>query len=309
MPVGNPPSVAIISRTKDRVILLERCIQTVLAQTTDDWIHVIVNDAGSRAPVDALVLKYQGAYRGRLKVIHNEDSRGMEAASNIGVNSCSSKYVVILDDDDSWAPTFLEEMISALASSNWPETRGIFCHTQIVYEEIRGDKVVETGRGDFNQWINSIELIRLFAWNRFTPVCFLFERAALDEVGLFDETLPVIGDWEFNIRFLSKYDIDVYPKTLAFWHQRPSAQGIYGNSVHHGHDLHMLYRARLGNRWLRESLRRGTTDFGELFTMSLMIEHDLTLRDELVRWKARLIHSTPYRFYSRLRGLLRGWWK
>lgn len=309
MPAENLPLVAIISRTKDRAILLERCIQTVLAQTSDDWIHVIVNDAGTRGSVDTLALKYQDAYRGRLKVIHNDKSRGMEAASNIGINSSSSKYIVILDDDDSWAPTFLEEMTAAVANSNWEETRGAFCHTQIVYEEIRDDEVVETGRGDFNQWINSIELIRLFAWNRFTPVCFLFERAALEEVGLFDETLPVIGDWEFNIRFLSKYDIDVVPMTLAFWHQRPSAQGIYGNSVHHGHDLHMLYRSRLANRWLRESLRRGTTDFGELFTMSLMIEHDLTLRDELVRWRGRLIESAPYRLYSRLRGLMRRWGK
>jgi len=300
------PEVAIITRTKDRVLLLDRCIRTVLAQTSSDWVHVIVNDGGNPEPVSHLAARYRDAYEGRLDIIHNDDSIGMEAASNTGVRSTDSRYIVILDDDDSWAPTFLEEMTQALRKETWEETRGIFCHTRIIYEEIRDDQVVETGRADFNQGISAIELLRLFAWNRFTPVCFLFERAALDEVGLFDESLPVIGDWEFNIRFLSKYEIAVYPKTLAFWHQRPRVQGIYGNSVHHGQDLHQLYRARLGNRWLRDSLRRGTTDFGELFAMSLMIEHDMAMRDRLELFALRLSQSLPYRFYRRLRALVPG---
>lgn len=45
MPV---PKVAVITRTKDRGILLERAIKSVHKQTMMDFIHVIINDAGDK---------------------------------------------------------------------------------------------------------------------------------------------------------------------------------------------------------------------------------------------------------------------
>jgi len=295
--------VAIITRTKNRTLLLDRCVRTVLAQTSPDWVHVIVNDGGEAEPVNQLVAKYGSRYAGRLKVIHNEKSAGMEAASNIGIRASNSKYIVILDDDDTWATSFLRKMVDALQAETWEETRGIFCHTEIVYEEIRGNKVVETGRKDFNGWIKNLELLTLFSWNRFTPVCFLFERSALEEVGMFNETLPVIGDWEFNIRFLLKYEIAVYPRYLAFWHQRPKAKAGYGNSVHEDSSLHDQYRARLTNKWLRQSLQRGTTDFGEIFALSMLREHQNIMENRYYHFTKRLQRSLPYRLYDRIRSV------
>lgn len=173
--------VAIITRTKNRNLLLDRCIRSVLAQTEQDWVHVIVNDGGEAAPLDELISAYQAQYRGRLKVIHNPVSVGMEAASNIGINNSESTYLVILDDDDTWHAKFLEKMTAALATETWAGTRGMFCHTRIVHEKIVGESVVITGSEEFNNWIEHIDFLQLFAWNRFTPVCFVFERAALEE--------------------------------------------------------------------------------------------------------------------------------
>lgn len=270
---NNQPLVAIITRTKNRTILLKRCIQTVLAQTSEDWCHVIVNDGGDAHELELLVERFSSEYAGRLKVINNEKSVGMEAASNIGVCQSESRYVVVLDDDDTWAPSFLSEMVKALQAEMWENTRGIICHTQIVYEKIKNNKVVETGRTDFNAWIERVSLLQLFSWNRFTPVCFLFERSVFDEIGMFSEELPVIGDWEFNIRFLSNYEITVYPEYLAFWHQRPKVKSGYGNSVHKDSDMHEEYRILLTNRWLRESLKKGTMDSGQVYAASVVLEN------------------------------------
>lgn len=273
METNNQPLVAIITRTKNRIILLERCIRTVLAQTSGDWCHVIVNDGGDAHELESLVQRFSSEYAGRLTVIHNDKSVGMEAASNIGIRQSESRYIVILDDDDTWAPSFLQEMVKALQAETWENTRGIICHTEIVYEKIKGDKVVETGRTDFNSWLERVSLLQLFAWNRFTPVCFLFERSVLNEIGMFSEELPVIGDWEFNIRFLTNYELAVYPEYLAFWHQRPKVKSGYGNSVHKDSDLHEKYRILLTNRWLRESLKKGTMDFGQLYAESVVLEN------------------------------------
>src|SRR5688572_27059131 len=96
--------VAIITRTKNRELLLGRAIQSVLAQTFADFVHVVVNDAGNVAKVEELTGQYQEKYAGRLQLIHRESSTGMEAASNAAIKASQSDYVVIHDDDDSWEP-------------------------------------------------------------------------------------------------------------------------------------------------------------------------------------------------------------
>ncbi len=51
-------SVTVITRTKNRTLLLERAIKSVLAQTREDWTHVIVNDGGDfRKPGVCLEIK------------------------------------------------------------------------------------------------------------------------------------------------------------------------------------------------------------------------------------------------------------
>ena len=51
------PAISIITRTKNRALLLERTIMSVLAQTHEDWIHVIVNDGGDPVAVDATAVR------------------------------------------------------------------------------------------------------------------------------------------------------------------------------------------------------------------------------------------------------------
>ena len=48
-------AVAIITRTKDRPLLLRRAVESVLGQTHADWVHVIVNDGGDPAAVEQVV--------------------------------------------------------------------------------------------------------------------------------------------------------------------------------------------------------------------------------------------------------------
>jgi glycosyltransferase involved in cell wall biosynthesis len=82
------PSVSIITRTKDRPLLLERAIKSVLNQTYSEWIHVVVNDGGDAKSVQSLLDQYRTQYAGRLCLVTNNRSLGMEAASNVGLRSC-----------------------------------------------------------------------------------------------------------------------------------------------------------------------------------------------------------------------------
>ena len=137
-----PSTIGIVTRTKDRTVLLKRSIESVLNQSHADWVQVIVNDGGNPTEVDDLIHRYADRYQGRIRVLHHAQSKGMEAASNAGIQSILSEvdYVVIHDDDDSWAPDFLKIALAELHASRQdiPSVRGVITQANCVYEEIQG---------------------------------------------------------------------------------------------------------------------------------------------------------------------------
>src|SRR4030095_2041256 len=91
--------------------------------------------------------------------------------------------------------------------------------------------------------------------NRFPPISFLFRRAALEVVGPFREQHGVLGDWDFHLRVLRQFDIDVIPEPLANYHHRvKGTAGVYGNSVHVQTDVHRGKRVELINGVVRGRL-------------------------------------------------------
>jgi glycosyltransferase involved in cell wall biosynthesis len=276
-------SVAVITRTKDRPVLLKRAVRSVLDQTYPDWLHVIVNDGGDPATVDRIVRLHAEEYAGRSLVIHNARSGGMEAASNKGIDAVRSAYIAVHDDDDTWEPEFLSRMIMVLKShqEDNPVLGGIVCHSEVVNESLEEGGVRELSRHPFNAWMSDVSLWRMLESNTFPPISFLFSRRAYEDVGPFDEQLRVLGDWDFHIRFLLAHDIAVLPEVLAYYHHRPSGAGIYGNSVHDGQDAHRLTRSRMENRLLREDLRQGRYGIGSAMAQSTMLGiHASTLNQQ-----------------------------
>lgn len=256
VPEGSAASVAIIMRTKDRPLLLERALDDVLAQTLADWRLVIVNDGGDPEPVRRLVEARVQRFRGRCRILSHRRSVGMEAASNRGLAASDSEFVVIHDDDDTWDPQFLQRAVAFLERPSCTDA-GVMARTEIVYEQIDdrdGEKSVrETGRALFWAEQSSITLSELLSINRGVPICFLYRRSLHGLVGDFDESLPAVGDWEFNLRVASSASIGFLPgRPLAFWHQRPSALGADGNSMFAGKSLHEKHDLAVRERHLRE---------------------------------------------------------
>ena len=270
--------VAIVTRTKNRALLLRRAIESVLGQTHKNWVQVIVNDGGDTEPLDALLAEYLDRYGDRLLVIHNPRSLGMEAASNLGLRATGSRYCVIHDDDDSWHPDFLARTTAALGGS--PDYRGVVTWSERVLEDMSADTVTEVRRGSFNSWLRDVSIWRMLHENCFPPISFLFERAVFDEIGYFDASLPVLGDWEFNLRFVQLYDIAVIHDHLAYYHHRtPNVAGAMSNSVVGGDHLHKTHRVLLVNRLLRRDLEAGRMGLGTMISIASDLE-TLKIRTE-----------------------------
>jgi glycosyltransferase involved in cell wall biosynthesis len=274
----NRARIAIVTRTKNRGILLKRAIGSVLGQTCEDWTHVIVNDGGDAEEVRRVVAPHLDAYRGRIAVVDNPASVGMEAASNIGIRASSSEFVVIHDDDDSWERDFLARCVGFMDAAGKPrlgsEYGGVITHSLRIIEEIDGEDVRQVDAEPFNAWMSSVSLYRLAAGNTFPPISFLFRRDVWEEVGSFREELPVLGDWDFHLRVCARYEIGLIPELLANYHHRSSIQsGDYGNTVFVADDKHRAYENLYRNELLRRDLEAGRTGLGMVVNLANSFEH------------------------------------
>jgi len=257
------PKVAIITRTKNRPIMLKRAAESVANQIFKDYVWVVVNDGGCPNTVDAII-KDSPVDLSRTIVVHNEDSLGMEAASNKAISHSNSEYIVIHDDDDSWHPDFLSATVAFLEKPPVSTMKGVITYTRRLSEIIIDDSYVEIlDDVPYNDWVINVHLYEMASQNFFAPICFLFSRSVYNEIGGFDQSLPVLGDWDFNIRFLTKCDIGVIPNFLAYYHHRDYQKtGDYSNSVYGAISKHAMYEAIVRNRYLR-----GISDIKTAFPM------------------------------------------
>ena len=260
------PTVAVITRTKDRIVLLKRAVESVLRQTYPHWRMAIVNDGGAAGPVEDLLSHYAAEARGRIRVLHNATSLGMDGASAVGLQQAEGELVAVHDDDDSWAPEFLNVAIASLlqVQKDFPSVRGVMTYCNRVLERVEGNLIHVEGVESFSGWVppGMLSLDRMLAGNFVPPISFLFERAAFEALDGPYEVLPYLGDWDFLIRFLLMFDIHMVPQFLAFYHWRTATETAFGNSVTAEVDRHLHIRQVLLNRWLRADLANGRFGVG-----------------------------------------------
>lgn len=241
--------VAIVMRTYERPVLLARAIASVQNQSFSDWELVIVNNGGDPVGVESVVSVARNTTgTSKITVLHLPERMGMEEASNQGLRATSSQYFAIHDDDDSWRPTYLETAVQAFAAHQ--SASAVLTGVTRVYETFKGGKVWPEKHENFPLDDARLTYDRLIGGNTFPPIAALFRRSVLDAVGYFDASLPVLGDWEFNLRAIRDGGFVFVPERLANYHTRtPESDRAAGNSITVGEDLHLRVKKELQERW------------------------------------------------------------
>ena len=262
--------IAIVTRTKDRTEMLRRCVKSVSAQAFGDYVQVIVNDGGSREDVENVVAGESDAARRKIVVVLNAAPTGRWPPANIGVRAVDSELVTLLDDDDTLDPTFLARMTAAYDARRYANTGGVACRTRIINEKIADAGLQYLGEREFNPDFTEALLFVLAAKNKFTVNAFLYARSCYDALGGYRDDLPVLGDWDFNIRFLLQFDIEVVPATLANWHIRAELGGT--QSITSEASRHASITNQLRNALLRADVNAGRVGLGYINAVSLAIK-------------------------------------
>jgi len=105
-------AVTLLVRNNRRYI--EGCLNSVLSQSVKDDIELSVIDNNS---VDGTSELIKDKFRD-IRYFKNDSNAGYSKAHNIGIKASKSKYILILNADVYLTPTFIEEIVKSMESSD-----------------------------------------------------------------------------------------------------------------------------------------------------------------------------------------------
>jgi len=99
------------------VSFFEEAIESILAQTREEWELIFVDD-GTRDGSDAVARHFAAAHPERIRMLTHPggENRGMSASRNLGIASARGEFVCFLDADDVWLPDKLERQHALLVA-------------------------------------------------------------------------------------------------------------------------------------------------------------------------------------------------
>ncbi len=200
--------VSAIITTYNRAIFLAEAIDSVLAQTyfkknPADWELLVVDD-GSTDSTPEVVAGYQQRFPGVRYV--RLDHGGVSRARNQGLKLTGGEFIAFLDSDDLWLKDKIQVQMSYLKA--FPEAR--FCLTEEIWVR-HGRRVNQRRR---HQKYSGRVLDRVLPLCLLSLSSALFRRRLFEEVGEFDESLPVCEDYDLGLRIALRYPYHFLPAPL-----------------------------------------------------------------------------------------------
>jgi len=107
--------ISVIIPTYNRASMIERTIDSVLAQTYPD-IQLIIIDDGSTDNTQAVIQKYLNQTDLNIEYYYKNNG-GCSTARNEGLKYAKGDYIAFLDSDDCWLPLALETLFKTLENS------------------------------------------------------------------------------------------------------------------------------------------------------------------------------------------------
>ncbi|MGF7231178.1 glycosyltransferase family 2 protein [Arachidicoccus sp.] len=112
------PFFSVVITTYNRAVLLNRAINSLIAQTEKDW-EVIIIDDESTDDTASQILKY---LQPKIRIRYVQQlSKGYAGAKNTGIFLSLGKYITFLDSDDEYAPTHLEIRKKLIKENHSPD--------------------------------------------------------------------------------------------------------------------------------------------------------------------------------------------
>lgn len=220
--------IAIVMPCYNCAAHLSASIGSVRAQTYPDWELIVVDDGST----DTSAAQVAAINDPRIRLIRQANA-GVSAARNRALNETSSTFVAFLDADDTWTPTFLEKMLSALEA--YPAAILAYCGWQNV--GLPGGRGAPFVPPDYE---TPLKLEKLLGGCRWPIHATLTRRAAIAAAGGFNPRYSHAEDFALWLQIASVAPIIQVADVLAFYHFHGAAQA----SANRAHAALQLWQAQ-----------------------------------------------------------------
>jgi glycosyltransferase involved in cell wall biosynthesis len=192
MSASSSPTVTIIVSYLNAKRFLSEAIDSVVGQTFDDWELALVDDGSSDGSTEIGRQRVQ-EIGDKARYLEHAGHRnlGLPAARNVALREARGRYVAVLDSDDVWEPSKLEEQVGLLDAH--PGV-ALVCGGSLYWQswtgrpEDSGRDVVQRPRIAANRVYEPPSLLRLHAAGQAFSPCpsdLLFRRAPIQRLGGF----------------------------------------------------------------------------------------------------------------------------
>lgn len=184
------PQVSVVIPSYKTANLIARCLDTVMAQTFQDFEAIVVNDGSPDTPELEKVL---APYMGRIVYIKQPNKR-CAGARNTAIKNARGEFLAFLDSDDTWYPEHLESQMKQFADD--PSLDLVYCNSMLVGDPERGgpfmEKCPSNGPATFESLVTETCQIPIST--------VVVRKSAILKAGGFDETLPRCDDYDMWVR-------------------------------------------------------------------------------------------------------------
>lgn len=196
--MGKLPLVSIVLPTYNGTKYIAESIDSVLAQTYQNWELIIVDDCSKD---DTLKIAQSYAKTDdRIRVIHNKVNQKVSGSLNIGFREARGEYLTWTSDDNRYLPKALEKMLDILLQKN--------------AKMVSADCYIIDGKGNrTGRWTSYDESTMLLC--NTVAACFMYTREVLNKVGEYDTVFLCVQDYDYWLRILQQFGhIEHLPELL-----------------------------------------------------------------------------------------------
>jgi glycosyltransferase involved in cell wall biosynthesis len=204
-------TVSIILPVFNRLHYLHAAVDSVLAQTFQDW-ELIIADDDSGAETQRYMRDLSASAGPRVRVLWLKHLGNPDAVRNIALREVQTPYVAFLDSDDVWLPRKLQAQLEAMRSCGtreWSYTRCLFVDgagrpltdgRSLRYPQVKDGWILESVLAGEAAVVQSSLMVT---------------RQALAAVGGYPEDMPGIGDYELCVRLALRSEIAFIDEPLV----------------------------------------------------------------------------------------------
>lgn len=179
------PKISIVITCYNEFKHIKKAVDSAISQTYVNKEIILVDDGSDRKT--KAVLK---TLEPKIDLIITQDNMGAGAARNNGIKAATGEYILNLDSDDFFEPTFCEKAVKILLTNS--EVINVTCYAKWFKNDKNFQIYKPTGGGLKNFLFKSASIGNS-----------LFPKSAWQEIGGYDQKMSGFEDWEFFIRLHS----------------------------------------------------------------------------------------------------------